>query len=399
MPRVYNYTYDLAGRLVEVQENGGVVSSYQYDQNGNRIGGFDKRGAIGAAYDAQDRLTSYGSATFTYTGNGELLSKNDGGAITQYDYDVLGNLRKVTLADGAVIEFVIDGRNRRIGKKINGTLVQGFLYQDQLNPVAELDANGDVISRFVYGSRPNVPDYMIRDGVTYRIISDHLGSPRLVVDTTTGSIVQRMDYDEFGNVLLDTHPGFQPFGFAGGIYDRDTGLVRFGARDYDPSTGRWTAKDPIRFAGGDANLYGYVLADPVNAIDPRGLDVLIFHDGWLTHRNDNGTVVGQYMATSGNAGVTDPSTPWQGPIPPGTYTADPATITEGGFLRSLTGDWGKYRVPLTPDAGTPTFGRTGFFLHGGKKPGSAGCIDVGRRDRDLFPLLLSHDGPIPVVVY
>ncbi|MGH8490627.1 MAG: RHS repeat-associated core domain-containing protein [Gammaproteobacteria bacterium] len=79
-----------------------------------------------------------------------------------------------------------------------------------------------------------------------------------------------MDYDEWGRVTLDTNPGFHPFGFAGGLYDRDTGLVRFGARDYDPETGRWTAKDPIRFAGGDTNLYGYVLNDPVNAIDPSG---------------------------------------------------------------------------------------------------------------------------------
>jgi RHS repeat-associated protein len=72
-------------------------------------------------------------------------------------------------------------------------------------------------------------------------------------------------------VLLDTNPGFQPFGFAGGLYDRDTGLVRFGARDYDPETGRWTAKDPILFEGGDANLYGYVQNDPVNWRDPPGL--------------------------------------------------------------------------------------------------------------------------------
>jgi RHS repeat-associated protein len=74
-------------------------------------------------------------------------------------------------------------------------------------------------------------------------------------------------------VILDTNPGFQPFGFAGGIYDRDTGLTRFGARDYDPETGRWTARDPIGFAGGDFNLYGYVRNDPVNKIDPTGLIV------------------------------------------------------------------------------------------------------------------------------
>ncbi len=112
---------------------------------------------------------------------------------------------------------------------------------------------------------------MIIGGVTYAIISDHLGSPRLVVDVTTGAIAQRIDYDEFGNIISDTNPGFQPFGFAGGIYDQDTGLTRFGARDYDAVTGRWTAKDPIGFAGGDTNLYGYVLNDPVNWVDPFGL--------------------------------------------------------------------------------------------------------------------------------
>lgn len=66
----------------------------------------------------------------------------------------------------------------------------------------------------------------------------------------------------------------QPFGFAGGIYDRDTGLVRHGARDYDAETGRWTAKDPIGFGGHDSNLYGYVANDPINDIDTNGLITL-----------------------------------------------------------------------------------------------------------------------------
>ena len=45
---------------------------------------------------------------------------------------------------------------------------------------------------------------------------------------------QRREYDEFGNALLSsTNVGFQPFGFAGGLYDQDTKLTRFGARDYD----------------------------------------------------------------------------------------------------------------------------------------------------------------------
>ena len=80
-----------------------------------------------------------------------------------------------------------------------------------------------------------------------------------------------MDYNEWGEVITDTNPGFQQYGFAGGIYDQATKLVKFGARDYNARVGRWTSKDPIRFNGGDANLYGYVLQDPVNYFDPEGL--------------------------------------------------------------------------------------------------------------------------------
>jgi RHS repeat-associated protein len=89
------------------------------------------------------------------------------------------------------------------------------------------------------------------------------------VNTSTGNIVEEIDYDEFGNVTNDTQSGLTPFGFAGGLYDKDTGLVRFGARDYDASVGRWTSKDPARFKGG-MNLFGYVVDDPVNGFDPTG---------------------------------------------------------------------------------------------------------------------------------
>ena len=111
---------------------------------------------------------------------------------------------------------------------------------------------------------------MLRADKSYLIISDHLGSVRLVMDTETGRIAQQMDYDVWGAVTHDSNPGFQPFGYAGGLYDPDTQLTRFGARDYDAETGRWTAKDPIFFNGGDTNLYGYVLQDPVNFVDNKG---------------------------------------------------------------------------------------------------------------------------------
>ncbi|GAB6044372.1 hypothetical protein JCM17961_50620 [Endothiovibrio diazotrophicus] len=88
-----------------------------------------------------------------------------------------------------------------------------------------------------------------------------------------------MEYDEFGRVIEDSNPGFQPFGFAGGVWDRDTGLVRFGARDYDPETGRWTAKDPIRFKGGDSNLYSYALSNPINFVNANGKFIFVVFFG------------------------------------------------------------------------------------------------------------------------
>ncbi|MBK8753245.1 MAG: hypothetical protein IPL99_17140 [Candidatus Competibacteraceae bacterium] len=265
-----SYGYDALGQLIEVKRNGATVARYSYDANGNRLS-FTGSGTVNGTYDAQDRLLTYGTATYTYTANGELKTKTSGGQTTTYDYDALGNLRGVTLPGGTPIAYLIDGQNRRIGKKINGALVQGFLYQGQLQPIAELDATGAVVSRFVYAGRANVPHYLIKGGQTYRILTDHLGSPRLVVNASTGVIIQQMEYDEFGRVLTDSNPGFQPFGFAGGLYERDTGLVRFGARDYDAVTGRWMVKDPILFRGKGTNLYAYVFNEPVNHADSLGL--------------------------------------------------------------------------------------------------------------------------------
>jgi RHS repeat-associated protein len=92
-----------------------------------------------------------------------------------------------------------------------------------------------------------------------------------VITDSAGQVVKAIEYDAYGNVISDSNPGFEiPFGFAGGLKDSDTGLIRFGYRDYDPTTGRWTARDPIGFAGGDTNLYGYVSNDPINFVDPTG---------------------------------------------------------------------------------------------------------------------------------
>jgi RHS repeat-associated protein len=266
----YQYSYDSAGRLAGVLRNGTPAEEYTYDQNGNRIsvivGGTD----AAATYDVQDRLLQLGAITYIYDAAGDLETRSEGGHTTNYQYDPLGNLRSVVQPDGTLITYGVDPLGRRVSRSVDGVALTGYLYETggRGRLLAELDGDGNVINRFVYAWGA-APAYLIRGGVNYRILTDHLGSVRLVVNAATGAVAQRMDYDSYGRVVSDTNPGFQPFGFAGGLYDPATGLVRFGARDYDAVAGRWTTRDPSWYRGG-TNLYRYANNDPVNATDRRG---------------------------------------------------------------------------------------------------------------------------------
>jgi RHS repeat-associated protein len=270
----FHYDYDAAGRLTDVSRDGAQDAHYDYDSNGNRTS-VTRRGELplAATYDAQDRLRSFGSVSYDYDANGDLARRSDSssGRVTTYRHDGLGRLDRVGLPDGRVVDYGIDAAGRRVSKRIDGALAGGFLYDTGPSPVAEIGPSGDVVSRFVYGTSHDVPDYMTKGGHTYRLVRDALGNVRLVVDTADGHTTQAIDYDPLGRVTRDTNPGFQPFGFAGGLRDVDTGLVHFGAREYDPEAGRWIENDPIGFAGGDSNAYDYVLGDPVNLTDASGL--------------------------------------------------------------------------------------------------------------------------------
>ena len=297
-PSYTGYHYDTAGHLAYVyscQIAGDCtgqqftsctqLSSYTYDSNGNR-------NPSDCTYDNQDRLNNCGSnpniTSYVYTDWGARHYKSvgvgRGAPTTQYDYDLRGNLRTVIRPSPfQPINYSVDGLGRRVAKKYGSTLTKAWLYRDGLNPVAELDGSGTVEAYFIYGTSSHVPDFMIKGGSKYRLVTDQLGSVRLVVEVGTGDIAQKWDYDEWGVATFDasavTVQGadeyFQPFGYAGGLYDFDTGLVRFGARDYDPETGRWTTKDPISFGGGQANLYAYVGGDPINFIDITGRNPLL----------------------------------------------------------------------------------------------------------------------------
>ena len=164
-----------------------------------------------------------------------------------------------------------DALQRNCYKEQDGESVKEWLWSGS-RIVAEYDYADNTTSVFVYAGA-TAPAYMTRGGVTYRIITDNQGSVRLVVDVETGEVAQRLDYDSFGRVLRDTNPGFQPFGFQGGLYDPDTGLVEFGCRWYDAETERWISKDPIGLSGG-MNMYEFCRSNPFSYADPSGLTIV-----------------------------------------------------------------------------------------------------------------------------
>ena len=269
----YDYTYDAMGRLLTVTKDSTLVEEYDYDGVGTRI--YENNVLRGVtrnegdfAYSVEDCLLSVGGTNYEYNADGFLTTKTQGTDVTMYDYSSRGELLSVTLPDTTFIEYVHDPLGRRIAKKVDGAIVEKYLWQGLTRLLAVYDESSNT-TRFEYAAG-RMPVAMTKGGATYYLTYDQVGSLRIVADSA-GSVVKRIEYDSFGNIINDTDPLFEiPFGFAGGLHDRDTGLVRFGCRDYAPDIGRWTAKDPILFAGGDVDLYGYCLSDPVNLVDPDG---------------------------------------------------------------------------------------------------------------------------------
>ena len=276
----HDFEYDLSGRLTRATVTGRPTNLYSYDSNGNRLTKTSGTAVTTSTYNDKDQLLTSGGYEYTYTANGERRTKTmtATGASTSYRYDSFGNLTGVTLPDGKTIDYVLDGLNRRVGKKINGALVEGYAYFDDNRLAARFDLQQPFeVQAYAYTENRLTPEVAIDysssldEDRSFRIYIDEKGTPNTIVNNTQRQITQKLEIDEFGVVLSDTNPGHFPFGLAGCLYDIDTKLCHFGARAYDPEVGRWLQRDPILFDGGDTNLMGYVANDPVNKIDPSGL--------------------------------------------------------------------------------------------------------------------------------
>ncbi|MDB2387474.1 hypothetical protein N9W21_09110 [Shewanella sp.] len=214
----------------------------------------------------------------------------------------------------------------------------------------------------------------------------------------------------FDREVLNDHISGLNLGLPGQYYDSEKDSWQNGFRDYDAKTARYLQSDPIGLAGG-MNTYVYANNNSNMYIDPFGLTALEYDQssGNLTVDPQNGQSPYNISSSSGRNGSTDQTAKNQGPIPIGKYTGNAGQLTNprilGDLLRNTQGDWGDWRIPLKSSDGTYTFGRDGFFLHGGSGDGSAGCIDIGggiigndQTNRLLHDILNDSDGIIHLMV-
>lgn len=104
-------------------------------------------------------------------------------------------------------------------------------------------------------------------------VCDHNGNVRQLIDAGTQTVVARYEYTPFGEPLSATGAaaGACPFRFSTKYWDAEAGLYYYGYRYYDPRTAKWLSRDPLGEAGG-LNLTAFCHNDPINNVDPLGLD-------------------------------------------------------------------------------------------------------------------------------
>ncbi len=267
VPRTFTYAYDADSQLRQVSRDGVVIEQYAYDANGNRMGRTPEGSSVEVAtYDGLDRLQQRGSTRYTFDADGFMTQRGS----EHFSYSTRGELL-LYASESTTVTYGYDGLGRRTSRS-SAAGTEQYLYGNPSNPfqVTHARSPAGVTTQLFYDEQGRL-FALERKGTRYYVGADPQGTPR-VVSTASGAGVKSLDYDAFGTLLSDSAPGFElPIGFAGGLQDPDSGLVRFGLRDYEPASGRWTARDPLLFDSAETNLYLYVSNNPVNLRDPMGL--------------------------------------------------------------------------------------------------------------------------------
>ena len=242
----WTYTYNPAGQIQTKTQSNSVydyptaTATTAYTNNGlNQVATI---GGVSVTYDSNGNITNDTSKTYSY----DARSRVTGGPVgASLSYDPLGRLRQYVGTAGG--EYLYDGN------EITGVTVDGV----------------NINNRLVKGFTPDELVLAFQGGgftTPYFTLTDERNSPIAITDQT-GALLIANAYDEYGVPKTGNGGRLQ---YTGQLWLPDFGAYYYKARVYQPGIGRFLQTDPIRYAAG-MNLYAYVGADPVNAVDPLGL--------------------------------------------------------------------------------------------------------------------------------
>ncbi|MGE5472860.1 MAG: S8 family serine peptidase [Ignavibacteriales bacterium] len=302
------YDYDELNRLKKVNEQDVRITDYTFDKAGNRITETvtqDGKSTVTIyKYNEQNRLMktvetkSAGESTttkFTYDNNGNLLreakeeikdedplaassmsvtiaGEEQGGEsyVSIYEYDELNQLVKSQTGSKLVVNSY-DGEGTRVTKEVNGDITR-FLYEGR-NVILETDGTGNEKAHNVHGT-----NLLSRttEGQTADYFYNGHGDVTLLLDEN-GQQLASYYYDAFGNPTSVQESVYNPYRYAGYMWDEETGKYYLMARMYDPVTARFMQEDSYRGDTKDPlslNLYTYCHNEPLMYTDPDGHDLL-----------------------------------------------------------------------------------------------------------------------------
>ena len=262
------YAYDDLYRLTGVTYPDSTSAAYTYDAVGNRIKLVEDGATTNYTYDAADRLLTAGSVTDGWDENGNQISKTDATGTTTYAYDYENRLTSITFPDSSTNSFIYYPDGRRLSKTEKSGAKINYFY-DGLNTVVETDSGGTTVARY---TGVGIDDWisMDRGGSSYYYLKDALGSATGLTDTSE-NVVATYQYDAFGIIKSETGSVVNPYKFTGREYDVESGLYYYRVRYYNPEVGRFLINDPNKEIRG-VNSYSYVGNNPINYVDPLGLD-------------------------------------------------------------------------------------------------------------------------------
>ena len=255
-------TYDAADRLlaVAVSQGGSPVQTYNYTyDNADSRTSEQADGALRAFHNnAQNQLITISNdvptpADYEWDATRRLVAINKGTHRTEFSYDAFG-------------------RRTRIVERENGSVIAERRYLWCGAEICEeRDGTGSTVRRRFYGEGEQIlaTDAVFPAG-NYFYTRDHLASVRQMV-SQGGTISSETGYEPYGRAYLVSGTIGQAFGFGGYLNHSASGLSLAWFREYDSGVGRWLSRDPLGEAAG-LNLYAYVLGDPINYLDPLGLD-------------------------------------------------------------------------------------------------------------------------------